>query len=80
MLCNEPAPVHSIQMESRAPGQRPDRDGTQVATAAVRSCKGLRMPAMTTTPHAPTAGVGKASMQEVAEGEAPFGAVGSMAI
>jgi hypothetical protein len=38
------------------------------------------MPAMTTTPHAPTAGVGKASMQEVAEGEAPFGAVGSMAI
>jgi hypothetical protein len=27
------------------------------------------MPAMTTAPHAPTAGVGKASMQEVAEGE-----------
>jgi hypothetical protein len=43
-------------------------------------CKGLRMPAMTTAPHAPTAGVGKASMQEVAEGEAPFGAAGSMAI
>jgi hypothetical protein len=38
------------------------------------------MPAMTTTPQAATAGVGKASMQEVAEGEAPFGAAGSMAI
>ena len=40
-------------------------------TPHVRYCKGLRMPAMTTTPHVPTAGVGKASMQEVAEGEAP---------
>jgi hypothetical protein len=38
------------------------------------------MPAMTTVTHAPTAGVGKPSMQEVAEGEARFGAAGSMAI
>jgi hypothetical protein len=38
------------------------------------------MPAMTNARHAPTAGVGKASMQEVAEGETPFGAAGSMAI
>ena len=35
-----------------------------------RSCKGLRMPAMTTRRHAPTAGVGKAAMHEVAEGGA----------
>jgi hypothetical protein len=46
----------------------------------VWNCKGLRMPAMTTVTHAPTAGVGKPSMQEVAEGEARFGAAGSMAI
>jgi hypothetical protein len=38
----------------------------------VSFCKGLRTPAMTTAPHTPTAGVGKAAMHEVAEGGAPW--------
>jgi hypothetical protein len=57
------------QMPHRMSGLHPTSDRRDTDLHAT-DCRGLRMPAMRTTPHAPTAGVGKAAMHEVAEGGA----------
>jgi len=50
---------------------RPDVCEVQRTKSVFQLCEGLRTPATTALPHAPTAGVGKPPMDEIARGGQP---------